>query len=286
MADTIINGGLVLEGGGMRGLYTAGILDFFLEKGLKFDHVYGVSAGAIQMTNYMSGQKGRGYRVSTQYLDCKEYMSYSNLVKTGDMFGIDMCYRKIPEELDPIDYEAFDNYPGKGYAVATNIETGRPAYFRLDNLKRDTVAIRASASLPLVSTNVVINGVPYLDGGMSDSIPIKRSIHDKNKKHVIILTRPLGYEKKPTSNMGLIKLKYHKYPKLIEDLKLRHVRYNQMLDYIYELEAKNQVFVFRPDSIVKIDRIEKDVKKLKVLYLQGYHDASINYEIMMEYLNS
>ena len=283
--EKIIKAGLVLEGGGMRGLYTEGILDFFMEKGLKFDHVYGVSAGAIHLTSYMSGQMGREYRISTNYLKDKKYMSYANVFKGGELFDAEFCYHTIPDELDPFDYEAFTRYPGVGYAVATDLETGRPAYFKIRDVRKDIKAIQASASLPLVSNNVIINGKPYLDGGMADSIPIRRSIHDGNKKHVVILTRPYGYEKKPTSNLGLIAMKYKKYPGLVKAMKYRHIRYNNTLNFIYEQENKDNVFVFRPDPLVKIERIEKDVKKLRVLYLQGYHDAAINYELMMEYLN-
>lgn len=280
----MVQAGLVLEGGGMRGLYTAGILDYFMDRELQFSSCYGVSAGACHLASYLSGQKGRALKISLDYLDDKNYCSPYSLIKTGDLFGVDMCYNKIPNELNLYDYEAFKKYPGKGYAVVTNIETGRPEYIELKDMYRDIIAIRASASLPLVSRNVEFNGKKYLDGGMSDSIPIRRSIRDGNIKNVVVLTRPYGYRKKPSSQIQLIRAKYRKYPKLVEDMEKRHIRYNKTLRFIEKEELEGRAFVFRPEHIVNISRIEKDVKKLKVLYLQGYHDAAINYELMMEFL--
>lgn len=280
----MIQAGLVLEGGGMRGVYTAGILDFFMEKELQFSSCYGVSAGAVHLASYMSGQKGRALKISIDYLDDRDYCSPYSLFKTGDLFGVDMCYNRIPNELNIYDYEAFNRYPGKGYAVVTNIETGRPEYIELKDMYHDITAIRASASLPLVSRNVEIGGKQYLDGGMSDSIPIRRSIKDGNQKNVVILTRPYGYRKKPSSQMALIRAKYKKYPKLVEDMEKRHIRYNKTLKLVEKEEMEGRAFVFRPEPLVKIDRIEKDPKKLKILYLQGYHDAAINYDLMKKFL--
>lgn len=279
------NAGLVLEGGGMRGLYTAGILDFFMEKDITFANCYGVSAGACHLASFMSHQKGRAYRISVNYLKDKNYCSLYSLLKTGDLFGVDMCYHKIPDELDIFDYEAFDKYPGKGYAVVTNVMTGKPEYLEMKDLKNNIDVIRASASLPLVSRNVNIDGKDFLDGGASDSIPIRKSIKDGNEKNVIVLTRPYGYRKKP-SNVALMKAKYKNSPGIVKAMERRHVIYNKTLRYIEKLEMEGKVFVFRPEPIIKIDRIEKDVNKLKVLYLQGYHDASINYELMKNFLES
>ena len=206
----MIKAGLVLEGGGMRGLYTAGILDFFMEKGMVFENCYGVSAGACHLASYMSNQKGRAMHVSLDYLKDKRYCSAYSLVTTGDLFGVDMCYNKIPNELNVYDHDAFMKYRGKGYVVVTDIVTGRPEYIQLKDMHEDIQAIRASASLPMVSRNVEINGRKYLDGGMADSIPIKRPIKDGNEKNLVILTRPYGYRKKPTSNIRLLKMMYKK----------------------------------------------------------------------------
>lgn len=276
--------GLVLEGGGMRGLYTAGVLDFFIEKKLAFSSCYGVSAGACHLASYMSGQRGRAYRISVDYLDDKNYCSAYSLLKTGDLFNVDMCYNQIPNELDPFDYEAAEKYPGRGVVVVTDIKSGQAKYVELKNMRRDLVAIRASASLPLVSRNVEINGKMYLDGGMSDSIPIRKSLRDGNLKNIVVLTRPDGYRKKPTSNMAIMRAKYKDYPGVVRDMENRHIVYNKSLDFVKKEEKAGRAFVFRPENLIKIERIEKDPKKLRVLYLQGYYDAATRYKEMKKFL--
>lgn len=276
--------GLVLEGGGMRGLYTAGVLDFFIEKKLAFSSCYGVSAGACHLASYMSGQRGRAYRISVDYLDDKNYCSAYSLLKTGDLFNVDMCYNQIPNELDPFDYEAAEKYPGRGVVVVTDIKSGQAKYVELKNMRRDLVAIRASASLPLVSRNVEINGKMYLDGGMSDSIPIRKSLRDGNLKNIVVLTRPDGYRKKPTSNMTIMRAKYKDYPGVVRDMENRHIVYNKSLDFVKREEKAGRAFVFRPENLIKIERIEKDPKKLRVLYLQGYYDAATRYKEMKKFL--
>lgn len=276
--------GLVLEGGGMRGLYTAGVLDFFIEKKLAFSSCYGVSAGACHLASYMSGQRGRAYRISVDYLDDKNYCSAYSLLKTGDLFNVDMCYNQIPNELDPFDYEAAEKYPGRGVVVVTDIKSGQAKYVELKNMRRDLVAIRASASLPLVSRNVEINGKMYLDGGMSDSIPIRKSLRDGNLKNIVVLTRPDGYRKKPTSNMAIMRAKYKDYPGVVRDMENRHIVYNKSLDFVKREEEAGRAFVFRPENLIKIERIEKDPKKLRVLYLQGYYDAATRYKEMKKFL--
>lgn len=276
--------GLVLEGGGMRGLYTAGVLDFFIEKKLAFSSCYGVSAGACHLASYMSGQRGRAYRISVDYLDDKNYCSAYSLLKTGDLFNVDMCYNQIPNELDPFDYEAAEKYPGRGVVVVTDIKSGQAKYVELKNMRRDLVAIRASASLPLVSRNVEINGKMYLDGGMSDSIPIRKSLRDGNLKNLVVLTRPDGYRKKPTSNMAIMRAKYKDYPGVVRDMENRHIVYNKSLDFVKKEEKAGRAFVFRPENLIKIERIEKDPKKLRVLYLQGYYDAATRYKEMKKFL--
>ena len=165
--------GLVLEGGGMKGAYTAGVLDLFLDKGLEFSSVYGVSAGACHMCSYLSKQRGRAIDVSVDYLDTRRYCSLESLLTTGDLFNAQICYSLIPEYLAPYDYEAFGRYQGKAYSVATDIVTGRPEYFRIRDMKADIAKIRASASLPLVCRNVRIGDGLYLDGGISDPIPLR-----------------------------------------------------------------------------------------------------------------
>ena len=265
----MVKAGLVLEGGGMRGVYTAGVLDFFIDQDLYFSDIYGVSAGACHMCSYISQQRERAYRVNVDYLEDKNYCSMYSLLKTGNLFGAEMCYDKIPNELDPYDYEAFGRYKGNAYAVVTNIETGKAEYIRMEDMHKDIIAIQASASLPLVSKNVYINGVPYLDGGVADAIPIMKSLQDGNKKNVVIMTKEVGYRRKPSSNMTAIRFRYRKYPELVKDMERRHIVYNKTLDFLEEHEKKGHIFVIRPKEDCGVGRIEKDKDKLRTLYQMG-----------------
>ncbi len=280
----MVKAGLVLEGGGMRGVYTAGVLDFFIDQDLYFSDIYGVSAGACHMCSYISQQKERAYRVNVDYLQDKNYCSMYSLLKTGDLFGAEMCYDKIPNELDPYDYEAFGRYKGNAYAVVTNIETGKAEYIRMEDMHKDIIAIQASASLPLVSKNVYINGVPYLDGGVADAIPIMKSLQDGNKKNVVIMTKEVGYRRKPSSNMTAIRLRYRKYPELVKDMERRHIVYNKTLDFLEEHEKKGHIFVIRPKEDCGVGRIEKNKDKLRALYQMGYDDAKASFEDLKKYL--
>lgn len=278
--------GLVLEGGGMKGVYTAGVLDFFLDKGLEFSGVYGVSAGACHMCSYLSKQRGRALEVCVDYLDTRKYCSAESLLTTGDLFNVNMAYHLIPEYLNPYDYNAFHKYAGKAYAVVTNIETGKPEYLRIRDMKKEIDAIRASASLPLVSRNVRYNGKLYLDGGLSDAIPICKSILDGNKKNIVILTKEEGYVRTPSSHLGLLKLRYLRYPKVYELMAERHLRYNDTLAYLEKQQENGQAFVLRPKKKSEVGRIEKDADKLKALYEEGYRDAEENFALLQNYLET
>ncbi|MBQ8591741.1 MAG: patatin family protein [Lachnospiraceae bacterium] len=281
----LYNAGLVLEGGGMRGVYTAGVLDFFLDKEIEFASCYGVSAGAAHLCSYISKQRGRALHVNIDYLEDKNYCSPYSLLTTGDLFNVKMCYDTIPNKLLPYDYEEAEQYPGKAYAVVTNIETGEPEYLRLRDMHKDLQAVRASCSLPLVSRNVPINGKLYLDGGISDAVPIQKSILKGNRKNIVVLTKEIGYRRKPSSQLGLIKMRYARYPKIYELMKNRHITYNQMLDYLDAQVENGQAFVIRPKKASGIGRIEKNRDKLVALYETGYEDAQECYEQMMTYLN-
>ncbi|MCH5257530.1 MAG: patatin family protein [Lachnospiraceae bacterium] len=278
--------GLVLEGGGMKGMYTAGVLEFFLDKGIEFSSCYGVSAGACHMCSYLSKQKKRGYQVAVDYLGQKAYCSVESLIKTGDLFGADMCYGLIPEYLNPYDYDAFENYQGKAYAVVTNIKTGKAEYMPLEDMHRDIAAVRASSSLPLVSRNVRIGDGLYLDGGISDSIPVRRSIKDGNRKNVVVMTKEEGYVREPAdlAQLAMIKARYIRYPKVYELMRERHITYNTTVQYIEEMQSKNKIFVLRPKHKSDVGRVEKDIAKLDALYEEGYRDAESCYEALIEYL--
>lgn len=278
------NAGLILEGGGMKGIYTAGVLDFFLDKEIDFSSCYGVSAGACHLCSFLSRQKKRAYRVGVNYLDNKKYCGAYNLLTTGDLFGVNMCYDLIPNYLDPYDFDTFNKYEGKAYAVATNIRTGKAEYLQLRDMHEDIVAVRASSSMPLVSRNVKIGNDLYLDGGIADSIPIARSIADGNEKNVVVMTKEVGFRREPASQLALIKLRYAAYPKVYELMKQRHIAYNATLDYLEEQSRKGKAFVIRPKKKSSVGRVEKDKKKLEALYEEGYRDAEDCYVELLEYL--
>ena len=280
--------GLVLEGGGMKGVYTAGVLDLFLDKELEFSSVYGVSAGACNMCSYVAKQRGRALDVNIDYLDSKRYCSVESMILSGDLFNVNTCYNLIPNYLNPIDKETYAAYEGKAYSVVTNLLTGRPEYLRVKDAVKDIDKVRASSSLPLVSRTVTINGKPYLDGGLSDSIPIQKSIRDGNRKNVVVMTKEIGYRRKPidSGQLALIKVRYARYPKVAEIMAERHIMYNDCLDYIERLEKSGQVFVSRPQHPNDVRRIERDKVRMKALYDQGYQEAEALYEDLMNYLNS
>lgn len=278
--------GLVLEGGGMKGVYTAGVLDLFLDKGLEFSSVYGVSAGACNMCSYISKQRGRALDVNIDYLDSKRYCSVESMLLSGDLFNVNTCYNLIPNYLNPIDNETFMAYEGKAYSVVTNLVTGRPEYLRVRDAVKDIDRVRASSSLPLVSRTVYIKGRPYLDGGLSDSIPIQKSIRDGNRKNVVVMTKEVGYRRKQidSGQLALIKVRYAKYPKVAQIMAERHIMYNDCLDFIERKEKEGEIFVIRPQRPNDVRRIERDKVRMKALYDQGYEEAEALYENLMQYL--
>ena len=276
--------GLVLEGGGMKGVYSSGVLDFFLDKGLEFSSCYGVSAGACSLCSFLSKQRGRAYHVNVDYLDDKNYCSVYSLLKTGDLFGAEMCYHRIPDELNLYDYDTFNRYPGTFYSVVTNIETGLAEYIPIKDMKKDIEVVRASASLPLVANIISWNGRKYLDGGIADCIPIMHSLKEGNRKNVVVMTKEVGYRREPFSMLGMVKVRYHKYPYLIHDMAIRHTRYNRTLDFLEKEEKRGNVFIIRPQQKSAVGRVEKDKEKLVALYEEGYHDAEASYDAMRAYL--
>ena len=280
----MIKAGLVVEGGGMRGVYSSGVLDFFIEKDLFFENNYGVSAGACHLCSYLAKQYKRAFRVNVDYLNDKRYCSVHSLLKTGNLFGAEMLYDIIPNELDLFDYDTYNKNKSNFYVVITDINTGKPEYVKIGDLKKDIIYVRASSSLPLLAQNVKINDKEYLDGGTSDSIPIKKSIADGNKKNVVILTRDSTYRKGKNSLMPIIKLKYKKYPNFVKSMADRYIVYNEILDFIKELENNGDVFVIRPKKPVNIGRTEKNREKLEALYNDGYNDAKDCYEELLKYL--
>lgn len=276
--------GLVLEGGAMKGVYTAGVLDFFLDAGIDFEKCYGVSAGACCMCSYLSKQRGRALATITDYLNDKDYWGLSSFLRTGDLFNVQMCYHDIPEKLNLFDYEAFDKNPSRGYAVVTNIETGFAEYIPLQEMHRDIEAVRASASMPFVSRNVDIGGKMYLDGGLADSIPILHAVTDGCRKNVVVMTKEEGYWRSPMRHAGAARLKYAKYPKVYELIKNRHNTYNETLRYIYEQVEEGTVFLIQPRYKSDVSRTEKDASKLRALYEEGYEEAASRKEELLAFL--
>lgn len=276
--------GLVLEGGGMKGMYTAGVLDYFLEKDIAFANCYGVSMGACNLCSYVSGQKTRALHAVIDHLGDKNYCGLHSFLTTGEIFNADMCYNRIPNELNPYDYEAAERYPGRAVAVMTDVETGKPVYYELKDMHKDIVAVQASSSMPLVSKFVEIDGRKYLDGGIADCIPIMHSLKEGNRKNVVVMTKEIGYERKPFEMLGAVKVRYHKYPYLIHDMAIRHTRYNRTVKFLEKEQARGNVFVIRPRQASKVGRLEKDEKRLTALYQEGYEDAKRCYDSMITYL--
>ncbi len=279
------NIGLVLEGGGFRGIYSAGILDFFLEKNIHFPYVIGVSMGACNGANYISRQHGRNIRIPYKYINDNRYISFSNLIKTGDLFGMDFIFKDIPEKMDLFDNKTFNNSNQKFVVVTTDCKTGNARYFYKDEIKELSEVLTASSSLPFISKMVNIDGNFYLDGGISDSIPAKKAVKDRCEKLVIILTRPKGYKKDPLKLKLLGKYRYRKYPKVMECMKNRYIQYNDSLKYVDELEAQNKAFVIRPKDNLDMGRVERDKKKLKATYDLGYNDAVKLKDRLLEFLS-
>ncbi len=275
--------GLVLEGGGVRGIYTAGVLDVFMERGLDFDGVIGVSAGAIHGVSYLSGQMGRSIRYYRKYLKDPRFFSLQSWIRTGDIAGADFCYRELPEKLDVYDNEAFMKRQTPFYAVLTNVITGKPEYIRLTDMNAQIDYIRASASLPYFSKIVEVNGAKYLDGGVSDAIPICTFRSMGYEKNVVVLTREKGYRKQAGSAFPP-KLCYSAYPRFRDALIGRHEAYNRALDEIDSLKQTGSVFVIQPDTPLRVKRLEKNVNRMNEAYERGRNDALRLMEPLLHWL--
>lgn len=277
--------GLILEGGAMRGLFTAGVIDVMMERGISFDGIIGVSAGAAFGCNYLSGQIGRVLRYNAQFCRDKRYCGLRPLLKTGNIYSTDFCYGEVPLKLDVFDFAAFENNPAEFYVVCTDIETGKPVYHKYTGQKDHGFDwIRASASMPLVSQIVEIDGQKLLDGGISDSIPIKYFEQTGYDRNVAVLTQPDGYRKSANRMLPLIRRKYRAYPKLVEALANRHLMYNEELDYIAKEEAAGRLFVIRPGAALPVRRVEKDPEKLRQAYQAGRDAVSARMEALEAFL--
>ena len=261
----------------MRGMFTAGILDVFMENGIEFDGAVGVSAGAVFGCNLKSGQIGRTIRYNTKYSRNWRYCSWRSLLLTGNMYGKKFCYRDIPEKLDPYDNEAYNNNPLRFYVVATDVETGKAEYRCYDKSDAELIEfMRASASMPFVSEIVEIGGRKFLDGGIADSVPLRFFESEGYDRNVVILTREDGYVKEKNPLVWLAKIQLRKYPKMIEAIANRHEMYNEEIRYIKEKEAKGEIIVIRPRAALKLSHTEHNPEVLRSIYEEG-RKAGVEY---------
>lgn len=275
--------GLVLEGGAMRGMYTAGVLDIFIDHEIPVDGIVGVSAGVLFGVNYPSKQRGRVIRYNKRFAKDPRYMGWKSFLTTGNIINKDFAYYTVPQKLDVFDQEAFAQSGMDFYATLTNVETGKPEYVKLNNLFDEMEVLRATSAMPLVSKIVEIDGKKYLDGGVSDSIPVDKIRKMGYDKVIVVLTRPLEYRKKP-SDMKLYKMVYGKYPAFVETAANRYKDYNDTVERIIDMENQKEIFVIRPSRTVDIKRIERDENKLQEMYDLGVSDCNACIDALKAYL--
>ena len=279
--------GLIMEGGAMRGMFTAGVLDILMENGLVTDGAIGVSAGAVFGCNYKSHQIGRVIRYNTEYCNDKRYASFKNLLKTGNLYSEQFCYHEVPEKLDPFDEAAFAASPMDFFVVCTDVKTGEPIYHKCrKGDAEDVLWMEASASMPLAAKIVKIGHYGLLDGGVADSIPVRFFESIGYKRNLIILTQPKGYVKKKNKFLPAIRAKYFRYPAFVEAVADRHERYNETLSYISMLEQAGKDYVIRPPIPLEIGAMERDPAQLRRVYETGRAVAQIQVEKIRDFLNA
>lgn len=277
--------GLILEGGAMRGLFSAGLMDAFLENDIAFDGVIGVSAGAAFGCNYISKQKGRVLRYNTRFCKDKRYCSLRSLIKTGDLYNADFCYHEIPDHLDVLDMETFTHNPAEFFVVCSDVLTGTPVYRKLEKMGyTDLEWMRASASMPLASKIVKIDSFRLLDGGITDAIPVRYFEKAGYDRNVVILTRPADYIKHKTKFMALFKIAFKKYPKFIDALEHRHEVYNETLEYIRQKEKQGDLIAIRPETALPIGKVEHNADKMRAVHAIGYETGLKHVEKVKAFL--
>ena len=279
--------GLVLEGGALRGIYTAGVLDVLLKNNVKVDKIIGVSAGALFGVNYKSNQPGRALRYNLKYCNNKNYMSYHSLLTTGNIVNKEFCFDKLVNELDPFDFDTFSNNKIDFYATVTNVETGKAEYPLIKDLRneKDSEYLRASGSMPFISQIVEIDGKKYLDGAIADSIPIDKMLTMSVDKIIVVPTRPIDFRRRKKTTI-LNKLKYKKYPLFADKLSNRYKMYNEEVERIIDLENQGKVFVIRPSRFVNIKRLEKNPEIIQEMYDLGVSDTKSKLKELKKYLES
>ena len=277
--------GLVLEGGAMRGMYTAGVLDTFLENNIEVNGIIGVSAGVLFGVNYLSKQKGRVIRYNKRFINDRRYMGLWSLLTTGNIINKEFSFYEVPQKLDVFDNDTFMKSKIDFWATVTNMETGNAEYIKLDDLFAQLEVLRATSAMPYVSKIVELENGKYLDGGISDSIPVEKCKELGFDKVIVVLTRPLDYRKRKPKEF-LAKTYYRKYPKFAKTLNNRYKMYNETVEKIIDMENKKEIFVIRPTRLVKVKRIEKDPNKLQEMYELGIEDAKNSLEKLNEYIKS
>lgn len=284
MTSTI---GLVLEGGGMRATYTAGVLDAFLDRGITFDCVFGVSAGANAGSDYVAGQRERNHRVFVDFATDRRYAGWRNLLLERSWFGMRFLFKTLPDELAPFDYEGFRSSPQALTVGVTDCRTGEPTYYRQhDHDPRWFVGTvhRASCSLPVLSPPVTVEGRPCCDGGVGDPIPLERSIAAGNQRNVVVLTRNAGYRMPTKLQSRVVDALLWRYPAVRRALRDRPARYNACLDLIERLERDGSVFVIRPEKPLVVGRLDRDPAHLEELYRQGHREAIEHAEQLIRWI--
>ncbi|MBR4986471.1 MAG: patatin family protein [Proteobacteria bacterium] len=276
--------GVVCEGGGMRGIYTAGVLDVLGEHGVHFDGAVGTSAGAIHLISFLAGQHGRSVRFYLGYCRDTRFMGLRSWISTGDFVNYDFCYRAIPDKLVPFDYERFEASDTEFYVTCTDVETGQAVYHRTRSLRGEGMQyLRASASLPVFSKIVQCEGRGMLDGSSADSIPVAFLREAGFGRCVVILTRPEGFVKKPEMS-GLIKMIYKKYPAFVKAQCTRHEHYNAELRAIEALEKAGEIFVFRPSETKPVRRLERNAARILEMYELGRRDALSRFQALEAFM--
>lgn len=266
--------GLIMEGGAMRGMFTAGVTDVLMEKGITFDGAIGVSAGAVFGCNYKSHQIGRVIRYNKAYCRDPRFVSLRSLIRTGDIYGEQFCYHELPNKLDVFDTDTYRSNPMEFFVVCTDVKNGEPVYHRCDDGGPEDIQwMRASASMPIVSHYVTIGNYVLSDGGAADSIPVRYFENIGYDRNVVILTQPDDYQKKPSRLLPALRLMLKKTPALLMNLETRHIKYNETLKYIRQQEKAGKLYVIQPEAALNIGVVERHPEELERVYQIGRKTA-------------
>ena len=278
--------GLIMEGGAMRGMFTCGVLDVFLENGITFDGAIGISAGAVFGCNFKSRQLGRPFRYNKKYCRDWRYCSIRSLIRTGDLFGEEFCYHELPDVLDPFDSVTFQNNPMEFFVAATDVRTGKPVYHLCsDGRSSDIEWLKASASMPLAARIVETDGMELLDGGITDPVPYRYMENRGYDRNVMILTQPKGYHKRRFRLLAAIHTVYKRYPKLADAMEQRHIVYNRQLAEVREREQKRSAIVIRPPESLGIGHVSHNPAELEMVYRIGREEANRRLSEIRTYLH-